>query len=117
MSVKLPTWDCSVRKKKKLDSIDLSGVAVNTIIDSDEFIDIGGVRHAYRIVRFTLAYLEGHERFKHHTHEAMVVRDNDPKEYEAILTIKDRVIVEGVVQRFMIDENSLTTTTVDEQFD
>jgi hypothetical protein len=47
----------------------------------------------------------------------MVVRDNDPKEYEAILTIKDRVIVEGVVQRFMIDENSLTTTTVDEQFD
>jgi hypothetical protein len=35
----------------------------------------------------------------------MAVRDDDPKEYEALLTIKDRVIVEGVVQRFIIDEN------------
>ena len=92
------------KKKKVLDSIDLSGVAVNKIIDSDEFIDIGGVHHAYRIVRFTMAYLEGHKRFKNHTHEAMAVRDDDPKEYEALLTIKDRVIVEGVVQRFIIDE-------------
>jgi hypothetical protein len=80
-------------------------VAVSAIIDSDEFIEIGGPRYAYRVVRFTMAYLEGHERFKHHTHEAMAVRDDNPKEYEAFLTIKDRVIVEGVVTMFIIDEN------------
>ena len=80
-------------------------MAVSAIIDSDEFIEIGGPRYAYRVVRFTMAYLEGHERFKHHTHEAMAVRDDNPKEYEAFLTIKDRVIVEGVVTMFIIDEN------------
>ena len=93
------------KKKKVLDSIDLSGVAVNTIVDSDEFIEKGGARYAYRIVRFTTAYLEGHEQFKHHTHEAMAVRNDDPKEYEAFLTIKNKVIVEGFVTRFIIDEN------------
>jgi hypothetical protein len=93
------------KKKKARDSIDLSGVAVSTIIDSDEFIEIGGPRHAYRVVRFTMAYLEGHEKFKYHTHEAMAVRNDDPKEYKAFLTIKDRVIVEGVVTMFIIDEN------------
>ena len=93
------------KKKKARDSIDLSGVAVNTIIDSDEFIEKGGARDAYRIVRFTMAYLEGHEQFKYHTHEAMAVRNDDPKEYEAFLTIKNKVIVEGFVTRFIIDEN------------
>ncbi len=93
------------KKKKGRDSIDLSGVAVNTIIDSDEFIEIGGGRYAYRVVRFTMAYLEGHEQFKYYTHEAMAVRDDDQKEYEALLTIKDRVIVKGVVTMFIIDEN------------
>ena len=81
----------------------LEGVSVLDIVDSDSFVDKTwqGKETTFRIVRFKESYSPDHLRHKlGKTHEAVVVRGKGTKEYEALLGIQERKVIESFVVNF-----------------
>ena len=81
----------------------LEGVSVLDIVDSDSFVDRTpqGKETTFRIVRFKESYSPDHLRYRMGTtHEAVVVRGNGTKEYEALLGIQERKVIKSFVDKF-----------------